>query len=1228
MTQPGRAPRGAGGARSAGHAGGRRSLRPTAMAFLATFALVLAAACGAPPGGPGPAPTPDENGRPIVITSPRDGGRVSGAVFFAAQPLEPVPLADVALFVGGERVHPTFPGESPLRVYLIPRDHPEGPLQLRARVRVGGATFEDAITVQVVHEPPSTATVGAGGALLGDREANGAVSTVAIPPGVAGGATMSFAAFSQDEVKAETGVDYDALGVTFLGAQRIDGSAPTGDRVLMTSGGFGPMVQPGQTVVSYRITGDLGRGTGELMVINGASVAPNGDVVSNPAARPQAGATVASSVLGVTASATPFLLEGLPPGPPGTRLAFTVTGINHLATYGYAVRFRRAGGVVGEVPALVGLGGDGRQYLLGHVPSMAAGDVNVELVALAGDEVFARYTMRVTAAPPVPADPKGLVDLALSEILDLADALDDAYLAQGIELDLDPLRAVTQTARAGWAARPASDPELQAVARLLAGGGQVGSLAGAREVPSVTPSSGALCLLLGFKYVFDRDFHARAFQDGDLYSVGFRAISSSLTFDHWDKMADRLEDTPFDCDPIAKELCEAGIGPGCGDDTVTPPDAPNDWRPRPDPRGPDQNGPRTWWTGMGSIVAPPGGPVGGGAGGGGPGGSALSASSLRASALLPFEDGRLGVRALVNGQPWPFATTIRSDGYFYLPTIPVGLPTTLVVTDRVDFRECAVSVSGRATVSAKLVYLDLDACLGPPIDPGDYTIVWVGDDGDVDGAWLDPANWSPARVPNADDDVLIPSVTNVVRLPTAAAAASVRSLDVRGRLVARAGALTVTGDADVAALSSVHLSGTTSSLAVGGTLRVTSIEAAGNVTLDADTLEVGALTLTTVNGRVRLPAGVSMTVTGGITWSGGMLEGDGTTVLAAGSVSRKGGTGLIMARDGHLLDVRGRLDVESSASLENSASLHVREGGEVRLVLAAPPTGGFLADMGLGTPGGGGTIVNDGLITVRGDGVRYRLAPRLLHNRGVIAIEAGATLRVGDLTTHQAEFHNEGAVTGAGAFVFARALANRPFRHDAGATLAVPSVTLYALLDGANLQLAGTIATDHLTIHGGRARLPGDLALLHLTLDVAGTLEHDGLVTVATQLDASASRNGFAGTGTTVVGAGATAQLANVAGWNVVIGAGHTLRVLGTATWLPGPSAGLAIEPEGELHVVGTFVVQNDLPVTGGGAIRNAGTIRKEIATGTSDWTGACYVAEGGGAVVLDAGAIDLGGGC
>ncbi|MEI2422128.1 hypothetical protein V6O07_17750, partial [Arthrospira platensis SPKY2] len=102
--------------------------------------------------------------------------------------------------------------------------------------------------------------------------------------------------------------------------------------------------------------------------------------------------------------------------------------------------------------------------------------------------------------------------------------------------------------------------------------------------------------------------------------------------------------------------------------------------------------------------------------------------------------------------------------------------------------------------------------------------------------------------------------------------------------------------------------------------------------------------------------------------------------------------------------------------------------------------------------------------------------------------------------------------------------------------------------DGANLQLAGTIATDHLTIHGGRARLPGDLALLRLTLDVAGTLEHDGLVTVATQLDASASRNGFAGTGTTVVGAGATAQLANVAGWNVVIGAGHTLRVLGTAT--------------------------------------------------------------------------------
>ena len=137
---------------------------------------------------------------------------------------------------------------------------------------------------------------------------------------MATGASVAFETITQAEVLARTGVDYDGLGVTFLGAQEIRSSVPTGDGVAMTSGGFGPMVQPGQTVVSYRILADAGRGVGELSVINGASVAPNGDVVSNPLVVPQGDLAVATSALGTQTLA---VADGglrtaatLPAGPP------------------------------------------------------------------------------------------------------------------------------------------------------------------------------------------------------------------------------------------------------------------------------------------------------------------------------------------------------------------------------------------------------------------------------------------------------------------------------------------------------------------------------------------------------------------------------------------------------------------------------------------------------------------------------------------------------------------------------------------------------------------------------------------------------------------------------------------------------------------------------------------------------------------------------------------------
>src|SRR5690606_30110416 len=349
--------------------------------------LVMLAACGSPT--PPPPKPPSNAGARVIITSPASGSSVSGAVYFAVQLLEPSDLSTLELRVGGEVVTHQFPGETPARVFLIPRDHPEGSLVLSARVGTGAGQVESKITVNVVHQPPSSASVGANGALLGAAEASGDVSTLVIPAGVASGASVEFDAMTQAEVKTATGVDYDSLGVTFLGAQEVRSTQPTGDAVTVASGGFGPMVQPGQTVVNYRIAPDMGRGVGELMVINGAGVAPNGDIVSNRPIAPQVGGVTTASSLS-TAALTPQQTT-LPAGPPGTQLEFSGNGLNIYAPFGYVLRFTRGAQVV-TVPAAVGLTSDGKHYLVSYVPALSVGSATVELLSLGNDSVIASYT--------------------------------------------------------------------------------------------------------------------------------------------------------------------------------------------------------------------------------------------------------------------------------------------------------------------------------------------------------------------------------------------------------------------------------------------------------------------------------------------------------------------------------------------------------------------------------------------------------------------------------------------------------------------------------------------------------------------------------------------------------------------------------------------------------------------------------------------------------------------
>lgn len=250
--------------------------------FCAALTLLLTS-CGGNGGSSGG--PPDTAGGPaFVITSPKDGASIAAPTFFAVQPFDPNQVASIQLEADGQPLEADTAGETSTRVFVLPEDFPAGALTLSARVSGNdGRTQSRSVTVQVESEPLTSTTVGPDGGVVGDREENGALSTMTIPPGVAQGARVSIETRTQEEVTDETGVDYDALGVTFLGAQRVRSDTPIPATLQLSSGGFGNRVQPGQAVVNFLIRPDAnGDGTDELTVINDASVAPNDAIVSDP----------------------------------------------------------------------------------------------------------------------------------------------------------------------------------------------------------------------------------------------------------------------------------------------------------------------------------------------------------------------------------------------------------------------------------------------------------------------------------------------------------------------------------------------------------------------------------------------------------------------------------------------------------------------------------------------------------------------------------------------------------------------------------------------------------------------------------------------------------------------------------------------------------------------------------------------------------------------------------
>jgi hypothetical protein len=176
------------------------------------------------------------------IISPGNGWTVGGMMYFAVQASDPATVASVTFQAGATMLGTDADPADGFRVFFDASEFPAGALQLVAVARGPGGETTKTVTVNVVPNPPASATVGPQGEVLATEIG----SVITIPPSaLPDGTSVTVTERTQAEVTARQGIQWEALGVTFLGAQEIQAGADFAQPLGVASADFGNRVQPG-----------------------------------------------------------------------------------------------------------------------------------------------------------------------------------------------------------------------------------------------------------------------------------------------------------------------------------------------------------------------------------------------------------------------------------------------------------------------------------------------------------------------------------------------------------------------------------------------------------------------------------------------------------------------------------------------------------------------------------------------------------------------------------------------------------------------------------------------------------------------------------------------------------------------------------------------------------------------------------------------------------------------
>ena len=215
----------------------------------------------------------------FTLIYPEAGATVGGTSIVAARALVASSVTSISFRAGSLDLGTDTTPADGYQAFLDAAQLPVGPVTITATAR--GPKGEATQTLAVIAQPapPSSGTIGSRGGVLG--VASGATITI-LPGAVSGSATISVRERSQSEVTTEAGIQWDTLGLTFLGDLALSSSQPLLRPVGVATRGYAARIPGGQAVITYNLLPDQdGDGAAELVMAGQAQVAPNGAIVSS-----------------------------------------------------------------------------------------------------------------------------------------------------------------------------------------------------------------------------------------------------------------------------------------------------------------------------------------------------------------------------------------------------------------------------------------------------------------------------------------------------------------------------------------------------------------------------------------------------------------------------------------------------------------------------------------------------------------------------------------------------------------------------------------------------------------------------------------------------------------------------------------------------------------------------------------------------------------------------------